>query len=314
MKKIPVILDGDPGHDDAICLVLAKAEPKIDIKLLCSVNGNQVIEKTTLNTLKIANLLNINCPISKGATKPLISPIMSAGNWHGESGLDGYDLDIGNKKLTSKSAYEMMYEVISNEEEKMTIISTGPLTNVAILLSTHPEIKKKIKLISIMGGGIKHGNWTPASEYNILVDPEAADIVFKSGIKINVAPLDATEKALIKPSDFPRIEKVNNKVSEVVLAWLKFFYKHPMEIGYEGAPIHDPLALLSITHPEIFKIEDMHIDIDLDGEYTRGATLADLRYSRDKKFNSRVLMDIDREKFIDIIIDSLHYYDQKEEE
>ncbi len=309
MKKIPVILDGDPGHDDAISYVIARANPLIDIKLLCSVNGNQTIDKTTINTLKIANLLDINCPISKGAIRPLIAPIMPAGNWHGESGLDGYDLNIGDKKLTDKPAYKMMYEVLYNSQEKVTIISTGPLTNVAILLKTYPEIKNKIKMIAIMGGGIIHGNWTPASEYNILVDPEAAKIVFDSGIKINAAVLDATEKAIIKPSDFPRIEQVNNKVSQVVLAWLKFFYKHPMEIGYEGAPIHDPLALLSITNPEILKIQKMHIDIDLDGKYTRGMFVYDRRHSSKLKPNADIVLDIDRDKFVDLLINALHYYD-----
>lgn len=309
MKKIPVILDGDPGHDDAISYVIARANPLIDIKLLCSVNGNQTIDKTTINTLKIANLLDINCPISKGAIRPLIAPIMPAGNWHGETGLDGYDLNIGDKKLTDTPAYEMMYEVLYNSQEKVTIISTGPLTNVAILLKTYPEIKNKIKMIAIMGGGIIHGNWTPASEYNILVDPEAAKIVFDSGIKINAAVLDATEKAIIKPSDFPRIEQVNNKVSQVVLAWLKFFYKHPMEIGYEGAPIHDPLALLSITNPEILKIQKMHIDIDLDGKYTRGMFVYDRRHSSKLKPNADIVLDIDRDKFVDLLINALHYYD-----
>lgn len=309
MKKIPVILDGDPGHDDAISYVIARANPLIDIKLLCSVNGNQTIDKTTINTLKIANLLDINCPISKGAIRPLIAPIMPAGNWHGETGLDGYDLNIGDKKLTDKPAYKMMYEVLYNSQEKVTIISTGPLTNVAILLKTYPEIKNKIKMIAIMGGGIIHGNWTPASEYNILVDPEAAKIVFDSGIKINAAVLDATEKAIIKPSDFPSIEQVNNKVSQVVLAWLKFFYKHPMEIGYEGAPIHDPLALLSITNPEILKIQKMHIDIDLDGKYTRGMFVYDRRHSSKLKPNADIVLDIDRDKFVDLLINALHYYD-----
>ena len=309
-KRTPVILDGDPGHDDAIMITMANGSSLFDIKLLSSVNGNQTIEKTTLNMLKIANLLSIDAPVAKGAIRPMKSPVVPAGNWHGKSGLDGYRLSKGDKKIADKPSYEMMYDILSKSDEQVIIIATGPLTNLGILLSVHPDIKDKIKLISIMGGGILHGNWNPASEYNILVDPEAAKIVFDSGRKILVAPLDATEKAIIKPSDFPKIKEVNNHVSDVVLAWLKFFYKHPMEIGYEGAPVHDPLAFLAISHPEIFTIEKMKIDVELHGKYTRGALVYDLRYSREEDFNSEVLMDIDRERYVDLLIEYLHFYDR----
>lgn len=309
MKKIPVILDGDPGHDDAICLLMAKGCNKLDIKLLSSVNGNQTIDKTTANMIKLATLFNIEAPISRGASKPLIAPIMPAGNWHGESGLDGYDLPEAKIGLTRLPSYEIMYQILKESKERVIIVATGPLTNVATLLLTHPEIKNKIKLIALMGGGIRHGNWNPASEYNILVDPEAAKVVFNSGIKLNIAPLDATEKAIIKPSDFKRIEEVNNHVAEVTLAWLKFFYKFPMSIGYEGAPVHDPLALLSFINPEIFEFKKMNIDIELDGEFTRGCFVYDLRYSSKLEKNCNVIMNIDREKYIDLLIKYLHYYD-----
>lgn len=309
MKKIPVILDGDPGHDDAICWMIANASPLLDIKLICSVNGNQTIDKTTINALKLADLYNINVPVAKGASKPLISKIMPAGNWHGESGLDGYNLKDSNRDLAPLPAYEMMYKIIQQSSKKVTIIATGPLTNVAILLSTHPDIKDKIDCISIMGGGLKHGNWTPASEYNILVDPEAASIVFNSGIKINAAVLDATETAIIKPDDFIRFKEVGNHVANVVLAWLKFFYKLPMKIGYEGAPVHDPLAVLILTDPKLFEVKKMNIQIDLDGEFTRGTFISDNRYSAKQDYNTNVILKIDREKYIDTLIEYLHYYD-----
>ena len=199
--------------------------------------------------------------------------------------------------------------MILQSPKKVTIIATGPLTNVAILLSTHPDVKDKIECISIMGGGIKHGNWTPASEYNILVDPEAASIIFNSNIKINAAVLDATETAIIKPDDFTRIKEVGNHVANVVLAWLKFFYKLPMKIGYEGAPVHDPLAVLILTDPKLFETKKMNIQIDLDGEFTRGAFISDNRYSSKQDYNANVIMKIDRDKYIDTLIEYLHYYD-----
>ena len=148
-KRTPVILDGDPGHDDAIMITMANGSSLFDIKLLSSVNGNQTIEKTTLNMLKIANLLSIDAPVAKGAIRPMKSPVIPAGNWHGKSGLDGYRLSKGDKKIADKPSYEMMYDILSKSDEQVIIIATGPLTNLGILLSVHPDIKDKIKLISI---------------------------------------------------------------------------------------------------------------------------------------------------------------------
>jgi hypothetical protein len=168
----------------------------------------------------------------------------------------------------------------------VTIIATGPLTNVADLLISYPELKKKIGQISIMGGGITHGNWRPAAEYNIFEDPEAAWTVFHAGLPLRMCGLDVTEKALIKPSEFPRLLAVGNQVAEIVTGWLEFFYRFPMQLGYSGAPVHDPCAVLSITHPEIFRIERYYVDIGLEGEYTRGATVADFKGVLGKETNA----------------------------
>ena len=312
MNKIPVILDGDPGHDDAIAWVFAKASPMLDIRAVVSVSGNQTREKTTINARRICALLGIDAPIARGAVRPMTGDPFTAGNWHGESGLDGPAMPEPDQELSPLPAVDLMAKVIRESEEPVIIIATGPQTNVGELLTAHPEVKDKIRLISIMGGGITHGNWVPGAEFNILEDPEAAWIEFHSGIPIHMCGLDVTEKAIIRPDDFPRIRAVGNQVADIVAGWLEFFYRYPMDIGYDGAPVHDPCAVLSITHPEIFRIERYYVDIELEGEYTRGATVADFKGVLGKEPNTAFSVDIDRDRYVDLLIEALHYYDGRE--
>ena len=294
MDKIPVILDGDPGHDDAIAWVFAKASPKFDIKAVTSVAGNQTIEKTTINARRICALLGIDAPIARGAVKPVTTDQVTAGNWHGDSGLDGPAMPEPDQELSELPAVDLMAKVIRESETPVTIIATGPQTNVAQLLIAH------------------HGNWSPAAEFNIFEDPEAAWMEFHSGIPLQMCGLDVTERAIIRPDDFPRIRGVGNQVADIVAGWLEFFYRYPMEIGYDGAPVHDPCAVLSLTHPEIFKMQDLYVDIELEGEYTRGETVADFIGSSGKRPNVTCVLDIDRDRYIDLLVEALHAFDCRE--
>lgn len=223
MKRIPVILDGDPGHDDAIAWVLANASPMLDIKAVTSVCGNQTMEKTTYNTLRICTLLGINAPVAKGRVKPLLKEPMVAPNVHGQSGLDGPKLPEPTFDVVDMDAATLIAKVLQESDEPVTLIPTGPLTNIAILFLAHPELKSKIDHIYIMGGGIHHGNWAPAAEFNIQVDPEAADIVFRGGVPITMAGLDVTEKAQIYPEEFDIIRNLGNPVANTVAEWFDFF-------------------------------------------------------------------------------------------
>ncbi|MBR2765635.1 MAG: nucleoside hydrolase [Blautia sp.] len=312
MKKRPVILDGDPGHDDAIAWVFAQADPQLDIKAVVSVAGNQTIVKTTRNAHRICTLLGIEAPVARGASRPITADPVTAGNWHGESGLDGPPMPEPDRPLCPLPGVELMAKVLRESPEPVMIIATGPLTNVATLLTTYPSLKSKIARISIMGGGVTHGNWKPAAEFNIFEDPEAAWIVFHAGLPLTMCGLDVTEKALITPDDFPRILSVGNQTARIVEGWLQFFYRFPMQLGYSGAPVHDPCAVLIQTHPEIFRTREMYVDIELEGEYTRGATVADFRGYSDMKPNVTVVMDIDREKYIDLLVEALAFYDGRE--
>lgn len=313
-KRIPLILDGDPGHDDAIAWMLAKASPEFEIKAVTSCAGNQTIEKTTYNALRICTLLGIDAPVAMGLPHGLLSEPFDAPSVHGQSGLDGPKLPEPAMELSTLRAPELMAKVLRESEEKVTIIATGAQTNVAALLLSHPELKEKIERISIMGGGLTHGNWTPAAEFNILVDPEAADIVFKSGIEIYMAGLDVTEKALIFPEDFERIRKVGNQVSGVVADWLDFFYRFHKTIGYTGAPLHDPCAVAVLLHPEMFTIKDYRVEIETAGEYSRGTTVADMRDFDGVVPNAHCLMGIDREAFADLLVEAVKAYDGRKVE
>ena len=183
IKKIPVILDGDPGHDDAIAWVLAKSSPLLDIRACTSVCGNQTIEKTTYNALRICTLIGNHAPFGVGRPRPLVAEPIVVPTVHGKSGLDGPVLPEPDFEPCGLDAPALMEKVIEESDEPVTIVPTGPLTNVAALLLTRPDLKDKIARISLMGGGIAYGNWTPAAEFNILVDPEAAKIVFESGMR-----------------------------------------------------------------------------------------------------------------------------------
>jgi len=311
-KKIPVILDGDPGHDDAIGWMLAKASPELDILAVTSVAGNQTIEKTTYNARRVCTLLGIEAPVAQGRPGPLLSAPITAGNIHGQTGLDGPKLPEPERPLSPLGAVELMAETIRKSPDPVTIIATGPETNVAALLLAHPELKPKIARISEMGGGIAYGNWTPAAEFNILVDPEAADIVFSSGIPVQMAGLDVTERALVFPEDFKRIRAVGNPVALVVADWLEFFYQFHRSIGYAGAPVHDPVAVASLLHPELFTIREMYVAIETQGEYCRGTTVGDVNGSTGRAPNVRCVLDVNREGFVDLLVDAVRAYDGKE--
>lgn len=309
MKKIPVILDGDPGHDDAIAWMLAKSSPALEIRAVTSCAGNQTIEKTTYNARRICTLLGIDAPIAMGRPRPLLSDPITAGNVHGQSGLDGPKLPEPAMELCGLDAVELMARTLRESREPVTIIATGPQTNVAALLLAHPELKSKIARISIMGGGLTYGNWTPAAEFNILVDPEAAQMVFSSGVLVQMAGLDVTERALIYAEDVARIRAVDNQVARVVADWLEFFYKFHREVGYDGAPLHDPCAVACLLRPELFTMKDLYVEVETQGEYCRGATLGESGGWSGHKSNARCLLDIDRQGFVDLLVEAVHAYD-----
>ena len=310
-NRIPIILDADPGHDDAIAWVVAHASDKLDILACTAVNGNCNAYKAAYNAQRVMALIGLDVPVARGRNCPLYRPSLSApANIHGESGLDGPALPEPKRDLEQISAAELMAKVLRESEEKVTIVATGPLTNVAELLLGYPELKDKIAQISIMGGGIRYGNWTPAAEFNILIDPEAADIVFRSGIHVMMSGLDVTEQALVTPEDVEEIKQIGNPVSEIVWQWLEFFYRFHLTLGYKGAPMHDLCAVMCLIHPEVFDMQDMYVEVETEGMYTDGKTIGDIYNITGRKPNATCLMGVDRKKFIDLMIDYIRYYSE----
>lgn len=310
-KPIPVILDGDPGHDDAIAWVLANSTGRLKILGVTTCCGNQTIEKTTYNALRILTLVGYKGTLAKGRVKPLLADPIIAPTVHGDSGLDGPVLPEPAFAPVEEDAVNYIARLLEESEEPVTLVPTGPLTNIAALLIERPDLKPKIAHISLMGGGLAMGNWTQAAEFNILVDPEAADIVYRSGIPITMAGLDVTEKALIYPSDFERIRAVGNPVAKVVADWLEFFYHFHRSLGYPGAPVHDAVAVAALLKPEILTMRDVHVDIELTGDYCRGMTVADMFHSTDAAPNVRAIMNIDRDAFADMLVEAVTAYNEK---
>ena len=307
-RKIPLILDGDPGHDDAIAWTVAHASGRFDILAVTTAAGNQTIEKTTYNALRVCALIGLDAPVARGCPRPLLAEPMNAPSVHGESGLDGPPLPEPVAEPEAIGAVELMARVIRGCAQKVTIVSTGPMTNTAALLLAHPELEPRIERISLMGGGLLSGNWTPAAEFNILVDPEAAKIVMESGVPILMAGLDVTEKALVLEKDFERIRAHGIAVSDVVWQWLSFFYRYHRDLGYEGAPMHDPCAVMALLHPELFTMRDLYVEIETAGDYCRGATVADWLGRLGRPANATCILDVDREGFADALVELIGRY------
>ena len=307
-RKIPLILDGDPGHDDAIAWTIAHASGKFDILAACAAAGNQTIEKTTYNALRVCALIGLHVPVASGCPGPLMAELKIAPSVHGESGLDGPPLPEPVFEPVKERSVELMAKVIRECDRPVTIVSTGPMTNTAALLLAYPELKSRIARVSMMGGGLNNGNWTPAAEFNILVDPEAAKIVFESGVPITMAGLDVTEKALVLPEDFERIRAQGTPVSDVVSQWLEFFYIYHRNLGYDGAPMHDPCAVMALLHPEVFTMKVVYVQIETCGDYCRGATVPDWNGRLGKAPNVTAIVDVDRKAFCDRLVELIGRY------
>ena len=304
--SLPIILDCDPGHDDAIALILALASPELDLKAVTTSAGNQTPEKTLRNALRTLTLLQRNdIPVAGGAVKPLMRELIIADNVHGESGLDGPELPEPNFAPQQCNAVELIAKTLRESKEPMTIVATGPLTNIALLLTSHAELKPKIARIVIMGGAAGLGNWTPAAEFNIYVDPEAAEIVFQSGLPIVMAGLDVTHRAQIMSEDIERFRQLDNPVAAVVADLLDFFmeYHKQEKWGFQGAPLHDPCTIAWLIKPSMFTCVERWVGVETQGKYTQGMTVVEYYSLTNNAPNTTVMMDIDRQAFVDLLVE-----------
>lgn len=303
MKKRPVIIDTDPGIDDAVALAIALFSDELDVKLITTVAGNVSLNNVTYNTLRLLSYFKKSVPVASGASKPLLEPFVDASNVHGKTGLEGFDFDEPNRNLLLKeNAVEAMYRVLSDNKEKITLVPIGPLTNIALLFEIHPDSKEKVEQIVLMGGAMGRGNRGVYSEFNIATDPEAAKIVLESRLPIAMAPMDLGPKAILLPEDSKKFENLN-KTGQMLFSLFKTHRKRGMK---EGLRMYDSCAIAYLLKPDLFNSVDTFVDIELNGTYTRGATLVDLNgYLGEHDPNVTVLTDTNREDFKNWFFDSL---------
>ncbi|HAD42187.1 MAG TPA: pyrimidine-specific ribonucleoside hydrolase RihA [Plesiomonas shigelloides] len=313
-KALPIIIDCDPGHDDAIALILALASPKLNVMAVTTSAGNQTPDKTLRNALRILTLLGRHdIPVAGGAPKPLLRELIIADNVHGESGLDGPALPEPGFAPQALTAVELMAKTLRASAEPVTLVPTGPLTNIALLLSAHPELKAKIARIVLMGGSAGPGNWTPAAEFNIYVDPEAAEMVFGAGVPITMCGLDVTHAAQVMDEDIERIRAITNPIARTVAELLDFFmiYHRDPKWGFVGAPLHDPCTIVWLLRPELFTGIECHVSVETQGQYTVGMTVVDRYRLSPHEPNATVLLGVERQGFIDLLVEQLQAYSEK---
>ncbi|MBP1904788.1 pyrimidine-specific ribonucleoside hydrolase [Paenibacillus turicensis] len=307
----PIIIDCDPGHDDAIAILLAYAHKDLlDIRGITTVGGNQILDKITDNALKILSFVDADIPVAKGAVGPLLGKLVTGEEAHGESGMDGPVLPPSKYRAIEQGAVEFMLDIIRSSDEKITLVPLAPLTNIALLITAYPEVKDKIERISLMGGGVGYGNVTNTAEFNIYVDPEAARIVYESGIPITMSGLDVTDKAAIFEDEIEELKK-RGPVSTLVGELLDFYSIYGKKMGYVGNALHDPCAVAWLLQPELFTSKDLYVTVETEGKLTRGMTVADQRKKPDFAPNVQVLVDVDREAFMKLLFDALARLDEQ---
>src|SRR5699024_954832 len=306
-----VILDCDPGHDDAIAMILAASKvSNLEIEAITTVAGNVEVEKNTLNALKVCDIIGLDdVPVAQGAEGPLVKTREIAEEIHGETGLDGPELPkIPTKKAIDKHAVDVIIEKVLNTDEPITLVPTGPLTNIAMAMNKEPKIIPKIKEIVLMGGGT-FGNWTPAAEFNIWVDAEAAKVVFNSGVPIAMFGLDVTHQAIATDEIVEKLSNIDNSVAHFVVELLKFFAKTYKDVfGFSGPPIHDACTVAYLIDPSIFQLKHVHVDVETKGELSYGMTVVDTLRTTGKEPNVHFADQLDFDKFWDLMTRALESY------
>jgi len=296
LASTPILLDCDPGHDDAIALLLALASPEVELFGVTTVAGNQTLAKTTANAIRVLELVGRDdVPVAAGADRPLVREPSVASYVHGETGLDGPPLPPPRAHPVDQHAVDFLAERL---EPGVVLVATGPLTNVALLLERAASPER----IVLMGGAIGLGNVTPAAEFNIWADPEAADRVLRSGLDVTMVGLDVTHKALVKADLF----RERGRVARVVAEWLDFFSLfHRETYGFDGSPIHDAVALAHVLRGGLLETVERHVAVDVESELCRGRTVVDLYRRTGAPPNAHVAVDVDADAFVELLVDRI---------
>jgi len=303
-----IILDCDPGHDDAVAMLLAWGSPAIELVGVTTVVGNQTIEKVTRNALSVARVAGIvGVPFARGSARPLVRGIETAGEIHGESGLDGPVLPEPTIQLDPRPAAQFIVDTImAAEPGEITLVPTGGLTNIALAARLEPRIIPRVREVVLMGGGVHEGNWSAVAEFNIVIDPEAAAIVFGAGWPLTMIGLDVTHQAIATPDVKAAIAAVGTKPAAFVGELIEFFEKANQDAqGFPHPPVHDPVAVAYVIDPTLVRTVRAPLVVETRGEHTLGMTVADLRSPAPDTCVTQVAFDLDAARFWALVLDAL---------
>jgi purine nucleosidase/pyrimidine-specific ribonucleoside hydrolase len=304
---VPVIVDCDPGHDDALAIILAAGDPRIDLLAITTVAGNQTLDKTTLNARRVCTAAGITgVPVAAGCDRPLVAELRTAPEVHGASGLDGPSFGEPTVPLAAEHAVALMRRIVLGHPEPVTLVPLGPLTNVATLLRDHPEVLPRIREIVLMGGSTGRGNITPYGEFNIVVDPEAADIVLHGGVPVTFCGLNVTHQARVTPAVVARLRGLNTDLARTCVDLMTFFAETYRRVfGFAQPPLHDPVAVARVIDPSLVECVAAPVAVELAGTHTRGATVVDLLGRTGAAPNAQVAMRLRQDAFWDLVVESV---------
>jgi purine nucleosidase len=308
-----IIIDTDPGIDDALTFLLALASPEIQLEALTTTQGNVTVDKATRNALAVLELGHAShIPVARGSELPLVQPLRASEDVHGESGIGNSKLPEAKAKPVAKHAVDYLIERVLAEPNEISIFPIGPLTNMAMAIRKEPRFAKAVKELVIMGGAIlEHGNITPQAEFNIYVDPHAAHIVFHSGIPITLIPLDVTHKCLLKQNHIDRLMQTPSPISRFIRDALEVYLKASFELGYVGSALHDPLTLTTIIAPDLLTLKEYYVDVDISGGVSMGKTFADILHNMKKPANMKVAMDVRGDDFVELFLQRMEALSHK---
>lgn len=306
---IPVILDTDPGIDDAIALALACASPEIDLLGVTTVGGNTGIGNTTGNALRLLHLYGRDdVPLAAGAARPLVAD-QDLGDpaIHGQGGLGGVELPLPDRVPDPRGALALLTELVENHPEPVTLVAIGPLTNVALFAATRPDLYARLDRLVIMGGGVHlTGNHTPTGEFNIWFDPEAAARVFEAGVEVTMVGLDVTHQAMVAGSDWAPLRAAGGPVAKALTGMIDFYGSFYLsQYGSDATAQHDPLAIAAVVRPELLRTEHCWVGVETAGTLTRGMTVADLGHVWNRTPNAHVALGVDVDGFVDLLVGRL---------
>ncbi len=306
MSPTPIVIDCDPGHDDAIALLLALASPEVEVMGVTTVAGNATLDKTTRNalvTLELAGRTDV--PVAAGSEQPLRRRLVTAEHVHGATGLDGPPVAQPSLEPLGIGAVPFLVDLLRRTEERITLVPVGPLTNIARLLTGHPDLVDRIERIVLMGGSIGLGNVTPAAEFNIFVDPEAAAVVFGSSLEVTMIGLDVTHRARLGEAEADVLRGAG-RCGAFVAKLLDFFLpNYRRRMGFDSAPIHDALAVAHVIWPDLVTTELLAVEIDTTDGPSAGRTLVDRYHVTGRSPNVRVGVSVDSERFARLVVDRI---------